>query len=101
MKTALNLILVTIFAFATSSFAGEEYTAPKLKLSAAPHADTVVNDAQWESGLEFKVQERPHSDRGVASDEETKPARNPSSNPAPTKSGILSDEHPKPWRFQK
>ncbi len=100
MKSKLTLCLIVACSLGAGSvMAKDEYSAPKLKLSAAPHVDPVVKEAQWEKGYEFKVQERPDSDRAVASDKD-QPVREPSSKLEPRR-GVLSDESPRPWMFSK
>lgn len=79
------LMTFLILCFATGTMA-EEYKAPKVKLNTKTPKKTVeVKKGEWESGLSYKVEEDPEVDRNIASDQEDKNGRDPSSieNPIP------------------
>jgi hypothetical protein len=98
----LMLFILNIAAFTLSAYA-EEYKAPDLKLKNIDKKkmSPVVNSGNWESGLNYKVEDKASNERAVASDEEnivkTMPSRDPSSK---GQSKVAKDGEVQIWKFE-
>lgn len=110
----VKTLILTIFLTVATTAWGEGYTAPSFKLKNLPHHKaTVKKDNEWESDLNYKVEENLAKKRNVASDSEDadekeeageeSTIRGPSSEQkSPPKSdGKPTLPRPRPWNMDK
>lgn len=98
MKFTLLTLSMIFLSFSVYS---EEYKAPKVKLKTVDQKqlNVSVQSGNLDSGLNYKVEDRPFNDRAVASDEEpakkSKKGRDPSS-----KTLVEYEQDVKMWKFE-
>ena len=98
----ITLFIISIFIISFSSTA-EEYKAPNVKLKKVDQSKlkVSVNKGNLDSGLSYKVEDKPINDRAVASDPEEnkteKAGRDPSSK---TEVEFVTEDEVKMWKFE-
>ena len=110
-KMLVKTLILTLFLIVASNVMAEDYKAPSFKLKKLPHHKAFVKkDNEWESDLNYKVEENLAKKRNVASDEdedqkesEESSIRGPSSEQkSPPKSDGKPDlPRPRPWNMDK
>lgn len=82
-KKLLALISSLAFIFgATALSANDTYHAPEFNLKERQFDHVKARGENWDTGQRFRVEERPYSDRAIASDKDEiapEPSRDPSS----------------------
>ena len=100
MKAMLFILTLSVLSLSVKA---DEYKAPDLKLKNIDQKKMkpVVNNGNWESGLNYKVEDKASNERAVASDEENAvkamPSRDPSSK---GKSEVTEDGDVQMWKFE-
>jgi len=99
MKFALFIISAFIFSFSSTA---EEYKAPAVKLKSFDQKKLNVSASTGniDSGLNYKVEDKPYNDRAVASDEEPTKKEKVSRDPSSKSNVEYDNKNVEMWKFE-